>query len=122
MQFTTFLAVMAPIIATVQAGCYSGGDSWGGDQGVANSVVDQICNGGGVSGSFQGGQTKYACRQLSGSKKGEFWVRWTGAGTLSLNDGDCRLRLKNEINGCSNGGESTVAGWFFRSDPNGGAC
>ncbi|KAF2196212.1 hypothetical protein GQ43DRAFT_383816, partial [Delitschia confertaspora ATCC 74209] len=54
--------------------------------------------------------------------KYEYWVQWKGNGGLTLNDADCKLRLKNEVNGCGYGGESTVADWYFRVDPNSGSC
>ncbi|KAK7187150.1 secreted protein [Paraphaeosphaeria sporulosa] len=107
----------------MKAVCYSADAPWWGSfQDAANAAVDQHCNSGGVSGYFAQGQTKYFCIQHSALQKSEFWVQWKGKGGLTLDDNDCKLRLKNEINGCKWGGESTIADWYFRSDPNIGTC
>jgi hypothetical protein len=34
--------------------------------------------------------------------------------SFDLGDDDCSERLNNEIFGCDHGGESVVAGWYFR--------
>jgi hypothetical protein len=78
----------------------------------ADVNVDKLCDDG-LAGYFTEGQTKYGCSQLSRNKI-EFWTGWKGQGALSLDSEDCKMRLKNEINGCSLGGESVVADWFFR--------
>jgi hypothetical protein len=114
MHLHTIIAVLAPGIITVQAGCYSGGPTWYPDQGTANEFVYSICKSRGISGFFNQGQTKYRCRQMGSDKKFEFWVQWKGPGGLTLHNQDCNMRLKNEINGCGNGGESTIADWYFR--------
>ena len=115
MKLQILFAVLMPILVTVQAGCYGGltGIGWP-DRYGAHAFVDQICNSGGVSGYFNQGQTKYRCHQPGSAVKQEFWVGWRGRGGLTLNDVDCKLRLKNEIEGCGFGGESTVADWYFR--------
>lgn len=113
MQLSTLFAILAPAIATVQAGCYSGGDSWAPDQVQANNLLGELCNG--LSGNFNGGETKYGCRNAgSANKKFEFWVKNTANSALYLGHDDCVLRLSNEINGCSNGGQSTTSGWNFK--------
>jgi hypothetical protein len=112
MQLSTLFTIFASAIA-VQAGCYSGGDTWAPDQVQANNLLDELCNG--LSGDFAGGQTKYGCRDAgSANKKFEFWVQNTPSNSASLGHGDCVLRLSNEINGCQNGGDTTTAGWNFR--------
>ncbi|KAH6890081.1 hypothetical protein BKA70DRAFT_1163295 [Coprinopsis sp. MPI-PUGE-AT-0042] len=121
MQFTTFFAVLATAITMVQAGCYSGGETWSPDQVQANNELNGLCNN--LAGGFTGGQEKYACRNAgTPNKKLEFRVTNTAGNSLSLNHGDCVLRLGNEINGCSHGGDTTTAGWRFRADPNSGRC
>lgn len=114
MQLHTFIAFLLPILGTVQAGCYSGGASWDNEKGRATATVSAVCYGHIIGGFFNEGQTKYYCVQLTDNKKGEFWVGWKGRGGLTLNDDDCVLRLTNEIGGCSHGGESTIADWYFR--------
>lgn len=75
-------------------------------------MIDEFCNND-LAGYFTEGQTKYRCLQLSKNKV-ELWVGWKGRGGLSLNSKDCQIRLKNEINGCTLGGESVIADWYFR--------
>ncbi|KAF2793237.1 hypothetical protein K505DRAFT_244834 [Melanomma pulvis-pyrius CBS 109.77] len=114
MQLHTLLAIIAPAIATVQAGCFGSGPTWDPTKNTAVSVVDQICNSNGVSGFFTSGQTKSRCVNIRDHVRAQFEAQWTGGGSLSLNDGDCKLRLKNEINGCSHGGETITAQWRFK--------
>ena len=113
MQLSTLFAILAPVISTAQAGCYSGDDTWAPDQVQANNALGDLCNS--LSGSFSGGQSKYQCLDAgSANKKLEFWVTNTAGNSLSLNHDDCVLRLSNEINGCEHGGDTTTAGWDFR--------
>ncbi|KAJ4256020.1 hypothetical protein NW762_009094 [Fusarium torreyae] len=75
------------------------------------------------TGWFAPGQTKAMCPQLSGvgHRKVLFEVQNLNKNTgFDLGDGDCYTRLANEIEGCSDGGSSNVAGWRFRVDPD--AC
>ncbi|KEZ40059.1 hypothetical protein SAPIO_CDS9065 [Scedosporium apiospermum] len=121
MQLITLVAILAPVLGTVHAGCYSGGESWGSEKGKATSAAVQVCDTT-VAGDFTGGQLKSACRQLTDTKRVEFVVQWKGSGNAFISDDECVLRLTNEIGGCSNGGESDIGQWFFRSDPNAGTC
>ncbi|KAH6884710.1 hypothetical protein BKA70DRAFT_1468346 [Coprinopsis sp. MPI-PUGE-AT-0042] len=121
MQFTTPFAVLATAITMVQAGCYSGGESWSPDQVQANVELSGVCNN--ISGGFSSGQTKSACRNAgTPNKKLEFFITNTAGGSLSVSHDECVFRLGNEVNGCSNGGESTISSLKFRSDPNSGRC
>lgn len=119
MQFSTiFLAIgSAAFIDQALAGCYSGGGSWGAERGYAEQAVDGLCNsaseGGFTQTSFFSGQTKAICAPLTNEKKVDLSIHWGGTGTVDLGDGDCNLRLKNEINGCENGGDSTIDNWRF---------
>jgi hypothetical protein len=79
----------------------------------AAEKVDDFCDHY-LAGFFTEGQTKYQCLDLQQNVKAEFWITWKGSGDLTLNSQDCKLRLKNEINGCKAGGESVVADWYFR--------
>jgi hypothetical protein len=133
MQFSTILAILAPLAAVQAAaikaspalgrrGCYQSvgaGSQWFGDEAsknVARNIVDKICNAEGVSGWFVAGQKKTHCEPASDTTTFGFAVTWTGSEAPAgpLNDEDCKLRLKNEINGCDAGGESTTAGWTFK--------
>jgi hypothetical protein len=119
MHLSTLFVMLAPAIATVQAGCYGYSEKngvverWNDSVEMAKGYADQACNSG-IGGYFPEGQTKYRCYQLRDRLKVEFWVRWEGRGGLTLADKDCKLRLKNEIGGCIYGGESTTAQWYFR--------
>ena len=44
----------------------------------------------------------------------DFHVQWLGRGSLTLDNEDCKNRLKDEINRCVSGGESIVADCYFR--------
>lgn len=120
MHLSTLFAIIAPAFVTVQAGCYSDRppkwDSVPDGINVANQLVDSICNSAGVSGSFSStGETKYHCLNTGWDRiKFEFWVEWKGQGGTELDDGECKQRLKNEINGCQGGGQTTTAEWHFR--------
>ncbi|KAI0198063.1 hypothetical protein F4808DRAFT_267377 [Astrocystis sublimbata] len=122
MQFSSlFLIASATALNGVYAGCYSGGESWGAEKGLAEQAVDGLCTiftGDG----FTAGQTKAACAPLSGDKKADFQVHWGGEGSQGLSYEECVLRLKNEINGCEHGGSTETNQWTFTSDPNAGTC
>lgn len=113
MQLTTLFFILAPVITTVRADCYSKGETWAPDQVQANNILGELCNG--LSGDFDSKETKYGCRDAgSPNKKLEFWVKNTADNALNLGHGDCVLRLSNEINGCEKGGHQTTADWDFR--------
>ncbi|KAJ4352692.1 hypothetical protein N0V95_004017 [Ascochyta clinopodiicola] len=95
MHPSTLFTILVSVVGTAQATCYRSGETWAPDQVQANNALSDVCNN--LSNNFNGGQTKYA----SGN-------------ALYLNHGDCVLRLSNEINGCSRGGDTTIAGWNFR--------
>ncbi|KAH8732606.1 hypothetical protein GQ44DRAFT_821858 [Phaeosphaeriaceae sp. PMI808] len=126
MQLQTLFAVLATAIATVQAGCYSGAEpSWGPNKAYANQIVAEQCaSGRALSGNFDNSQTRYYCRQISDNVKFEFFILRKIQGNFGVNvsPSTCEEKLKNEINGCANGGVSTVDGMEYRSDPNWGRC
>ncbi|KAH6890088.1 hypothetical protein BKA70DRAFT_1120812, partial [Coprinopsis sp. MPI-PUGE-AT-0042] len=67
------LLFLATAITMVQAGCYSGGESWSPDQVQANVELSGVCNN--ISGGFSSGQTKSACRNAgTPNKKLEFFI------------------------------------------------
>lgn len=108
-----YLFSILPATLTVQARCYTltTGD-YGKSMVGADAMVDKLCEDN-LAGYFTESQTKYGCVQGSKNKIG-FWTGWGGRGALSLNNEDCKMRLKNEINACTLGGESVVADWYFR--------
>jgi hypothetical protein len=113
MQLSTLLVILAPAIVTVQATCYKSGDTWAPDQVQANNDLNGICND--ISGNFNAGQVKYACRNAgSANKKLEFWIKNKGAGSGSTSHDECVLRLSNEINGCRQGGDSDIGSFNYR--------
>jgi hypothetical protein len=103
----------AALFAGVQAGCYNSGESWG-NTGPANDAVQAICNSNNIAGSFSSGQTKSSCRKQGSNVQYNFEIKYNGGGSQTLSDTDCRYRLKNEVNGCGKGGQSTVGDWFYR--------
>ncbi|KAG9663985.1 hypothetical protein KCV03_g10276, partial [Aureobasidium melanogenum] len=131
MKTTTILTTLAVILGAniegVVADCFGGGDVFQ-DKGNAKWHVGRACRGyDGNQGAFQGtfapGEAKYACVQGTNTQKYEITVQNLNTGAaFDLGDGDCVLRLENEINGCDRGGESTVSDWRFRVDPNNGIC
>jgi hypothetical protein len=107
-------AIMTMGVTMVHAKCYGLTPGIYGQtfQGAAEKVED-FCDHY-LAGFFTEGQTKYQCLDLQQNVKAEFWVTWMGSGDLPLNSQDCKIRLKNEINKCTAGGESVVADWYFR--------
>lgn len=116
---TTLAVVLGASIDSVAATCFGSGDVFQ-DKGNARWHVGRACRGyDGNQGAFQGtfapGEAKYACVQGTNTQKYEITVQNLNTGAaFDLGDGDCVLRLENEINGCDRGGESTVSGWRFR--------
>ncbi|KAJ2991023.1 hypothetical protein NUW58_g2676 [Xylaria curta] len=123
---TLFFLVSTAALNGVHAGCYTSGTGWGAEKGLAEQAIDELCDpskhNSFIFEGFGTGQTKADCVQLSGNKKADFQVNWGGEGSTTLNQGDCVLRFKNEINGCDSGGSTTTADWTFTSDPNDGTC
>ncbi|KAJ3543373.1 hypothetical protein NM208_g3608 [Fusarium decemcellulare] len=77
-----------------------------------------------ANGTYQPNEEKYVCIVYDRSTRFEFTVKnLNSEKAFDLDDDDCAFRLKNEINGYDQGGESEIARWRFRSDPgNGGNC
>ena len=110
----SFLTLLALGATVVQAKCYGmRSDMYGQSVDGADAVVAEFCDHS-LAGYFAEGQVKYRCHELHQNLKAEFWVTWKGHGSMTLNSEDCKMRLKNEISGCSLGGESVVAAWSFR--------
>ncbi|KAL2075425.1 hypothetical protein VTL71DRAFT_368 [Oculimacula yallundae] len=124
MQFTSTLLALATFATVVSAGCYTSGEGFDTDnnRGHARRAAIDLCQGQVLSGYFNQGQSKTRCADMDNNKKVDFQVVWLGKGGLTLKPSDCEWRLHNEINGCNLGGESIIADWFFRSDPNNGRC
>ncbi|KAH8716905.1 hypothetical protein GQ44DRAFT_775850 [Phaeosphaeriaceae sp. PMI808] len=126
-SLSALVALLSISIDTVSAGCFSGGDTFP-DKGNARYHAERACrgydgHGGAFSGTFGGGERKWACVQLSSTIKMDFSIQnLNNRAALDLGDDDCVLRLHNEINGCDHGGDSTISGWNFVVDPNNGNC
>ncbi|KAF2875937.1 hypothetical protein BDV95DRAFT_665298 [Massariosphaeria phaeospora] len=126
MQLTSIF-VIAASLATAQAGCFGSGTSaqyWGtqADMDGAAAMVDSICNPGGIAGTFTPGQVKPYCKAVTDSTSFSFTTEWHGDADETLQDADCKERLKKEIYGCEGGGSSTYSNWRFTSDPNRAGC
>lgn len=118
MQLQASILALISTITVVSADCFGSGDSWSSEIQLARDGVDYWCdnavtNGGGLSGSFTAGQTKTRCTEMTANKHAILTVQWTGQGTHSLNDNDCKDKLKQEINACEHGGRRTTADWYF---------
>lgn len=114
MQFTQLVLAVAAAAGTAQATCFTSGASWGNDgAAAARGAINDLCDQRVLAGYFNPGQAKTACANLPGGKRADFRVLWLGRGGLTLNVADCKLRLTNEVNGCSRGGRSTTADWEF---------
>lgn len=118
MKFTLAILPLLTALTPVNAGCFSGGESWQ-DRGAARWHIERACKGyDGNQGAFQGffrpGEAKRACVQHSGTQKFEFLVQnLNSRDGFDLGDGDCVWRLQNEVNGCEKGGSSDISGWRF---------
>jgi hypothetical protein len=117
MQLHNLLIIMASVLGTVQAGCYTSGESWGSAQAAAWDAAAEVCDTT-VAGDFSSRQMKEACRNIGPNKFAIFQVQWGGGGNNFISDPDCTFRLRNEIGGCGQGGQSTIGNWFFRYDMN----
>jgi hypothetical protein len=116
MHSQTLLTLLAPVFlaAGVHAECYKSGRKWD-NTAPANDVVQDICNNNYVGGTFAYQQSKTNCHQQDSGTKYIFTVNYVGSATsITLDDAACRLGLRNEINACSQGGESTSGEWFFK--------
>ena len=82
----------------------------------ARSFVYDAChkNGGMFTGNFAPLQLKAMCPR-SGNMGVEFVVQNQNREVgFDLGDDDCSERLNDEIFACAYGGESVIAGWYFR--------
>ena len=125
MKTSTALIALAGIVSFntqgAKATCYGSGDKWpsfGGRDEALQFVSDACRNNNGMfTGYFDPGQTKRMCPVSTIypyiSEGFEVQNLNTRDG-FDLDDTDCYNRLKNEILGCDQGGESIVAGWRFR--------
>ncbi|EAT79873.1 hypothetical protein SNOG_12575 [Parastagonospora nodorum SN15] len=95
------LAVLALVIASVQAICNDAGDVWGAE---LDQVVDNL-----------DAAYKSTCRKSGASGKlFGFHVSRTGLQMRTLRHAECVWHLANEVYGCRRGGMTTVLGWYFR--------
>jgi hypothetical protein len=115
MHYQIILTILAPaLLAGVQAECYKSGRAWD-NTAPANDVVQDICNSNGVSGQFVFKETKTHCQQRDDGSHYIFTVGYLGDGSgVTLDDAACREGLRNEVNACAQGGETTSGDWFFK--------
>ncbi|KAK3638751.1 hypothetical protein LTR56_012858 [Elasticomyces elasticus] len=126
MKTSTALIALASVVSfmvpSATAGCYTSGDKYP-DTNQAQSYLDGICRD--LATYYQPSEHKNLCR-YPGNNFGinlEIQNMNTRNG-FSMAYGDCVNGLRNEIVGCSRGGDTTnnVSLWRFRLDPgrNGG--
>jgi hypothetical protein len=114
MHIHKLFLIIAAGATTVLAECYvPKWGTYGNTDEKADEAVNNFCESG-LAGYFTNGQTKYRCAWLQENVKADIEVKWMGSGDLTLNTEDCKLRLRNEFYGCSVGGHSVVADWYFR--------
>ena len=104
----------------VSAGCFTSGESWGGDRSAALAAAQTLCQDGTLSGTYFANQSKFACVNLSSQKKVDFRVAADNlilqGDSINLGVDDCTANLEREINGCGQGGQSQ----YSYSDPTSG--
>ncbi|KAI0517517.1 hypothetical protein F5B22DRAFT_645701 [Xylaria bambusicola] len=111
-----------PVIDT----CWSTGENWGADSGLAKNYAAQACNNAfvGTSGSrtWQPGDEIQQCYNLDSTKKADFTIINENSAPATLTSGDCYTYLTKQISGCGQGGYQEHAGFEFKADPNSGQC
>jgi hypothetical protein len=119
MKSTTFLTALASALSltlrTASGECFKDGASWPNREQARGFAWDACHSVNGMfTGNYEPRQLKAMCPD-SGSLGLEFVVQNLNTEVgFDLGDDDCSERLNNEIFACEHGGESTVAGWFFR--------
>ncbi|KAK5675005.1 hypothetical protein LTS10_012417 [Elasticomyces elasticus] len=120
MKTSTALIALAGVVSSIvpvaTAGCYTSGDKYP-DTNQAQSYLDGICRD--LATYYQSSETKNICR-FSGQVGINFEIQNKNSRNgFSLAYGDCINGLRNEIVGCSMGGDTTnnVSLWRFRVDP-----
>lgn len=119
MKTSSILATIASMLSLgikqVSAKCYGDGATWPNKEEARNFVYEACHNEGGMfTGNYAPLQLKAMCPR-SGNQGVEFVVQNQNRDTsFDLGDDDCSERLNDEIFGCEHGGESVVAGWYFR--------
>ncbi|EPE30350.1 hypothetical protein GLAREA_03317 [Glarea lozoyensis ATCC 20868] len=135
MQLTNIFATFAVLLATgsnlVQAGCYKRGEKI--DASVALEHATRACKGyeeggqqkaGVLQGFFDAEAKKTGCMNINDARRHiEYEVKNTNKNSgFDLDDGDCVTGFSMLINDCDRGGDHEGTGWFFRVDPQAGAC
>ncbi|KPM43785.1 hypothetical protein AK830_g2761 [Neonectria ditissima] len=122
--------------ASVSAGCFSSGFSWGNEKQTAIDEIKRLCDDGILSGAFTRNEYKIACINLGTGdgqgKKADLRIQADGLDAMPdplviVGAGDCAKYLHLEVNGCNYGGATTYdftdQGHFtFVADPNNGNC
>jgi len=128
MRVSAFLAPLAATVALAapaaepvdgavhgiqKRGCFGSGESWGGDKSNALTQAQTFCRSVANVDILPGDQ-RWACKNLSSSKKVDFTVKNIHTFMNSLNYDDCYYYLIKEINGCGRGGATDQGDVFFR--------
>ncbi|KAK1836642.1 hypothetical protein QBC39DRAFT_377615 [Podospora conica] len=136
MQFSITLLALAASFATAlpsaesaapaehpiqKRGCYSGGETWGGEKGNAYGKISEVCNNN-FQGNYGRNEIRYQCRNLSSNKKIDMTLQYIGSGSRSIGRAECESGLNSEVNNCNNGGSTSYANWKYSADPNAGQC
>lgn len=120
MKTTDIVAALSGMLSfgvqLTEANCFGDGATWPNKEQARAFAYDACHSGGGMfTGDYAPHQLKAMCPRGDGSIGLEFVVQNQNTDTsFDLGDDDCSERLNNEIFGCDHGGESVVAGWYFR--------
>ncbi|PVH87869.1 hypothetical protein DL98DRAFT_581103 [Cadophora sp. DSE1049] len=132
MKLNNGLATLALLTASISdfahAACYGSGQVL--DKANANYHTKRACQGydgnkGAFQGNFAAGENKQACINNDPGVGGHLILAVKNLNQnagFNLDDADCFKEFGILIALCNRGGTGTVAGWFFRVDPNAGAC
>ncbi|KAM7183307.1 hypothetical protein V8F33_013669 [Rhypophila sp. PSN 637] len=128
MQFTTRTSILtvltASLIPYVSADCHESGIDWHNKE-AAKSMASQACTLL-LSGTYGPEDTyngqKVACLNTGDGNKIDFVIKHITEGNRDLPWAECYDGLQKEIGGCAKGGQSDYANWYYKADPNEGAC
>ncbi|KAK3385923.1 hypothetical protein B0H63DRAFT_523241 [Podospora didyma] len=118
MKATATILSLLGFSANAIATCYGSGETWG-NNAQALSAVSWACHQ--LVGSYGGSETRGICVDAN-SKRLEFQIWHITSGSRELGYDECYDGFQKEVNGCTNGGDSSYVNWRYKGDPNAGSC